>query len=527
MTGKWEVFVSASARHPYSDPLDRTQNSTQKPEGKNDDCRKIHSRMKSKMNLLVRFVLTVAVTGVASFNAFAAEARKPNIIFILADDLGWGDLGCYGHRQIKSPNLDRMAKQGTLFTQFYVNASVCSPSRCAFMTSQYPARQRIHGHYATHEQNAERGMSNWLDPKIPNVASLLKSAGYATAHFGKWHLGNGAGAPPPEAYGFDESQTVNSNGKIWDEPDLTFRAKSSAAIVDETIRFIRAHTNQPFYINVWSLVPHATLNPTEEQMKPYAGLGPGGPNFPHKSAKQIFYSSVTDLDAQIGRLLAELDKLGLADNTLVMFSSDNGPEDIHIANAGHSGIGSAGPFRGRKRSLYEGGVRMPFIVRWPAKVPAGRVEDSSVVAGVDWLPTVCKLAGVALPTDFKPDGEDVSDILEGKSRPRKNPLFWEWRFQIAGEPFHRSPMLAVREGDWKLLFNPDRSRVELYDIPRDPTQLNNVAEKHPELVERLTKQALDWQATLPKGPIEASAGKDNYPWPGKSNPPVKAKRTAK
>jgi N-acetylgalactosamine-6-sulfatase len=249
-------------------------------------------------------------------------------------------------------------------------------------------------------------------------------------------------------------------------------------------------------------------------MRPYARFGPGGKDFPHRSAAQIFYSAVTDLDTQIGRLLAELEKLGLADNTLIMFSSDNGPEDIHITNAGHSGIGSAGPFRGRKRSLYEGGIRVPFIVRWPGKVPAGHVDNTSVVAAVDWMPTVCKLAAVPLPTGLKPDGEDVSDILAGKSRPRKAPLFWEWRFNIAGEPFHRSPMLAVREGDWKLLLNPDRSRVELYDIPRDPTQLNNAAEKHPDIVERLAKEALAWQATLPKGPIEPSAGKATYPWPG-------------
>jgi len=467
----------------------------------------------------VRRILATAIltwTGVLPFCASAEDARRPSVIFILADDLGWGDLGCYGNTQIKTPHLDRLAKQGTLFTQFYVNGSVCSPSRCAFMTSQYPARHRIHGHYATHEQNQARGMSNWLDPKVPNVASLLKSAGYATAHFGKWHLGHGEGAPPPGDYGFDDTRTVNSTGPGWDEPDLTFRAKSSAAIVDETIRFIRANKEKPFYANVWSLVPHAPLNPTGEQMKPYERLAPVGTNFPHQSAAQIFYASVTDLDTQIGRLLRELDELGLAGNTLIMFSSDNGPEDIHVGNAGHSGIGSAGPFRGRKRSLYEGGIRVPFIVRWPGQVPAGRVEDTSVVAGVDWLPTVCKLTGVPLPAALKPDGEDMSDVFLGQSRPRKTPLLWEWRFHILGEPFHRSPILAIRDGGWKLLLNPDRSRVELYDIPRDPAQLDNQAATHRELVGRLAKTALDWQATLPKGPLDPSAGRDDYPWPAPS-----------
>ena len=391
------------------------------------------------------------------------------------------------------------------------------------MTWQYPARHAIHGHYATHEQNAKRGMSNWLDPKVPNVASLLKAAGYATAHFGKWHLGDGPGAPEPGAYGIDDYRVANGNGPTWDVPAAEFWPKSTTLIVDEAIRFIRTNQARPFYVNVWTLLPHATLNPTDEQMQPYArfALGHG---VPHKSAAQIYYASVTDLDTQIGRLLDELDKLGLADNTLVMFSSDNGPEDIHITNAGHSGIGSAGPFRGRKRSLYEGGVRMPFIVRWPGHIPAGRVDNTSVVAGVDLLPTLCKLAGVAAARRHSNSTARTSATsCCGQSRPRATPLMWEWRFHIFGEPFHRSPMLAIREGDWKLLLNPDRSRVELYDIPRDPTQLTNTAKDHPDVVERLAGKALAWQATLPKGPVEPSAGKADYPWPGQNKNPRPAR----
>lgn len=456
-------------------------------------------------------LLATAVWCAFPFSVGAAE--RPNFLFILADDLGWGDLGCYGHPHIKTPNLDRLARQGTLFTQFYANGSVCSPSRTAFMTGQYPARHRVHGHYATHEQNAARGMNNWLDPDVPNVARLLHDAGYATAHFGKWHLGSGDGAPAPAEYGFDATRCANANGPTWDEPDLTFRAKSTAMIVDETLAFLEANRGKPFYVNLWSLVPHATLNPTAEQMAPYAQLGAGGKNFPHKTAAQIFSASVTDLDTQIGRLLEGLDRLGVAENTVVLFSSDNGPEDIHIKNAGHSGIGSAGPFRGRKRSLYEGGVRVPGIMRWPGHVPAGRVDDESVVAAVDWLPTVCRLAGVEVPASHQPDGEDLNDILLGTLRARTKPLMWEWRFRIAGEPFHRSPQLAIRDGEWKLLLNPDGSRVELYDVPNDPTQLDNVAEHHPDVVERLSGQVLAWQKELPPGPKDADAGSSDYPWP--------------
>jgi N-acetylgalactosamine-6-sulfatase len=448
----------------------------------------------------------------SALSAPAQSSRPPNIIFVLADDLGWGDLRCYGHPHIQSPNLDRLAREGAQFTQFYVNGPVCSPSRTAFMTGQYPARHRVHGHFAEAELNRQRGMPNWLDPSAVTLPRLLKGAGYATAHFGKWHLGSGEGAPEPSAYGFDEYRTVNANGPNWDERDPYFRARSSSLIVDEAIRFAEKHRQKPFYINAWSLVPHATLHPTELQMEPYRRFGPIG--VPYRGAGEIFYASVTDLDRQVGRLLARLDELGLAQNTLVLFSSDNGPEDIHIRNASHSGIGSAGPFRGRKRSLYEGGVRVPFLARWPARIAPGRVDNGAVLTAVDFLPSLCRLAGVTPPRDWPLDGEDASDIWTGAARPRNKAIHWEWRFNIAGDVLNRSPILAVRNGDWKLLLNPDRSRVELYDIPRDPSELNNQADRKPEVLARLARLSLDWQKTLPPGPVQPGAGKNDYPWPG-------------
>jgi N-acetylgalactosamine-6-sulfatase len=466
-----------------------------------------------EMSRFALFVLFVCLVGVLTPVSCGAQASaKPNVIFILADDLGWGDLSVYGHERLKTPHLDRMAAEGTLWTNFYVNGSVCSPSRAAFFTGQYPARHRIHGHYATREQNEARGMSSWLEPKTPNVARLLKGAGYRTAHIGKWHLGNDANGPATSEYGFDFVGSTEGGAGVKKE-DPHFRARSSALFVDEALKFIQEKRDQPFYVQLWMLVPHATLNPTEEQMKPFARHTPA--NVPFKSPETIYYASVADLDAQVGRLLMELDKLGLSENTLIVFSSDNGPEDYHVANAAHSGVGSAGPFRGRKRSLYEGGVRVPFIARWPGKVAAGKVDDTSVVAGVDFLPTLCKLAGVEIPAQHALDGEAMDDVWLGRARARAKPLFWEWRFRVMGEPFHRSPQLAIRDGDWKLLMNPDRSRIELYDIVRDSTQLDNLADQHPAIVARLSKRILDWQKTLPPGPVEPPAGRNDYRWPVK------------
>jgi N-acetylgalactosamine-6-sulfatase len=441
------------------------------------------------------------------------SGKRPNFIFILADDLGWGDLGCYGNRAIRTPSLDRLARQGTLFTQFYVNNPVCSPSRTAFMTGHFPAHHRMHGHLAAPEINANRAMPNFLDPSVTTVTRLLQKSGYRTAHYGKWHLGSGPGAPMPSAYGIDEHKTAVSNEKVFPMNDPWFWSKSSGMIVDEAIRFIEKTREQPFYINAWMLLPHAVLNPTDEQMEPYQRFAPA-PYVKDRGAMRVYYSSVTNLDTEIGRLLKRLDELGLADDTVILFSSDNGPEDIHIANASHSAVGSPGPFRGRKRSLYEGGIRLPFLARWPGHIPAGRVENNAVLTAVDFLPTVSKLAGVNVPADVKPQGEDASDILFGASRARTKPIYWEWRFHIFGYNVNRSPILAIRDGKWKLLMNPDRTRVELYDIPNDPAEMTNLADRNPQVVRDLSEKVLAWQKTLPPGPIDPTAGKNDWPWPG-------------
>ena len=449
-----------------------------------------------------------------------SPTRPPNVVFILGDDWGWGDLSCFGHGRLRTPHLDRMAAEGTRYTQFYVASAVCSPSRAAFLTGRFPGAIGVHTIYASPEQNRAHGVADFLAPHIPTLPRLLRERGYATAHFGKWHLGRGDNAPDPGAYGFDTHLSTHSSGPRWPGiGDVTeaghtaagFQPRSSEAIVDSTIEIIRATANRPFYVEAWLLDPHAVLNPTEAQMAPYRRLSPKGVSYP--GAPTVYYAVITNADRHLGRLLAALDALDLSDDTLVVFTSDNGPEDLVVANASHSAAGSPGPFRGRKRSLYEGGVRLPLIVRWKRHIPAGRVDNQSVLGAVDLLPTVCRLGGAPAPDALPLDGEDVSAALRGGVHRRAKPLLWEWRFPIVGHPIHRSPRIAIRDGDWKLLLNPDRSRVELYDIPRDPMELRDLADRQPEIVDRLAARALDWASSLPPGPVSPLAGSNAYPWP--------------
>lgn len=477
----------------------------------------------SSKSIIALTALPVVVLACVPAVAMAADARtpaRPNIIFVLTDDQGWGDAATWGHPYLETPHLDRLTREGRRFGQFYVANPVCSPSRTAFMTGRYPARFGIHGHFATHEQNAARAMPNWLDPQVPTITRHLQAAGYATGHFGKWHLGGGAGAPEPGAYGIDRRVTIVSNGPQLREPGgppvTNWVGRSTGLIMDHALAFVREHRERPFYLNIWTLVPHATLDPTPEQLAVYRDLLPR-PDHPAfgawmqgylrdakdlRSQMQVFAASITDLDTQIGRLLDALAELGLDGNTILFFSSDNGPEDYHVANAANAGVGSPGPHRGRKRSIYEGGVRQPFVVRWPGRIEPGVFDETSVVGAVDFLPTVCALAGIAPPADVPCDGEDVSDILlTGMSRPRTGPLFWEWRSSVAGNPAYAPPPVAVREGRWKLYTDRTRTRLELYDIPNDPAEARDVAADHPDVVDRLARMALDWKATLPPGDV--------------------------
>jgi N-acetylgalactosamine-6-sulfatase len=420
---------------------------------------------------------------------WAVADPAPNIVFIFADDWGWGDLTCHGHQYVRTPNIDRLAKEGIDFQQFNVCNPVCSPSRTAAMTGHFPARYSVHQHFAEHEQNRERGMPDWLDPKVVMLPRLLQQAGYRTGHFGKWHL---TSAPIPDAplvqeYGFDESAVFNGPPPYADHDTL----------IDAAIRFIESSKDGPFYVNVWLHETHTPHYPRQELLAKYADLD---------DRQRVYAAIVEEGDRKVGRILETLRELNLDQRTIVIFSADNGPEwtgpdetkQQRDGSGTYYSVGETGQLRGRKRSLFEGGVRTPFIVRWPGHTPSGAKDESTVIAAVDLLPTLCAAANVALPDGYTPDGENMLPAFKGKPIVRTKPIYWEWR-GTAIEP-DWWPRLAVREGDWKLLLSPGDKRAELYNLAGDPRESKNVAEAEPGRVARMSQMAIAWQSTIPKSP---------------------------
>lgn len=452
------------------------------------------------------FVRLISAAGAAAFtgNCFASAtkktlqkaglSKKPNIIFIFADDWGYGDLSCHGSDFVKTPNLDLMAKEGVDFQQFTVNSPVCSPSRTAVMTGQFPARHCIGRHFATIAHHKRVGMPDWLNPDAPMLPKMLKENGYVTGHFGKWHLTNRAveDAPLPTAYGYDDYGAFNLPG------DQIKTAETCPRAVD----FINRHKERPFFVNVWLHETHLPHYPQQKYMKQFAHLD---------EQKQVYAAVVAEADAGVGSILDALKKHGIDKNTLVIFSSDNGPESTGKSSEKKKGdastgggfgkyysVGTTGGLKGRKRSLFAGGIRMPFIARWPGVVPEGKVDRKSVITAVDLLPTFMEVAGVKLPSSYKPDGQSIAAALKGQPFKRTKTIYWEWPNGRGKGDFW--PHLGIREGKWKLMINQQLRLAELYDIQADWAEKNDLSEKYPDVVKRLTDKLLVWKTTLPKSP---------------------------
>ena len=434
------------------------------------------------------------------WSAWVACAAPPNIIFILCDDLGYGDLGVTGHPYVKTPNIDALAHDGIRFTEAYMSGAWCAPSRAALMGGVYPARQFNQSHA--------------LNPQAPSMARMLKEAGYTTAHYGKWHLGPRKGGAPPSEFGFDDALIYNGTGPSW--PDEVqkkphWRERTSALIVDAAIDFIQNADGRPFFVDLWVYPSHSYINPTPEMSAAYKDLKVDINDFENplqreflefvaqhgdvQEAMRTYCADITELDRQFGRLFQALDEKGLAKDTLVVFSSDNGPGPLcnNWDNIGKryaekprllNNVGSAGPYRDRKISLHDGGIHVPFFVRWPARIKAGQVNSKTVFAGVDLFPTLGTLAGAKVPGGL--DGVDLSQAWLGAS-PERPPVFWN----------DRPGWSALRDGPWKA--HLQKNRFRLYNIQADRSESYDVAKKYPEKAERYRQLLKQWESELPKG----------------------------
>jgi arylsulfatase A-like enzyme len=415
-------------------------------------------------------------TPVNDVGGLAAEPTKPNILFILTDDLGINDLACYGRREHRTPHLDRLAAQGTRFTSAYCAQPICSPSRAAILTGKTPARLHLTTYLPGRPDCASQRL---LHPRIRQEVPLeekmlpeyLKEAGYATGCFGKWHVG-GKGFGPLEQ-GFD----VYHAGRANTAPSETEGGKGEYDLTSAVIRFIEEHRAGPFFVHLCHNTPHIPYAAKERLVaKNAAALEP------------VYAALIETLDDTVGLLLAKLETLGIADKTIVVLTSDNG--GLHVPEGPHRRITHNAPFRAGKGFLYEGGLRIPLIVRWPGRIPAARVVDVPVV-NTDWVPTLLELAGQPAPAGL--DGVSFAGLLTRPGEAPARRFFWHFpHYTNQGS----RPGGAVRDGQWKLIEHYDDGRFELFQVTRDISETTDVSAQHPEVVARLRQALADWRQSV-------------------------------
>ncbi len=467
----------------------------------------------------------------------AEEAARPNLILVVADDLGWAELGCYGQEKIRTPNLDRLAAQGMRFTQAYSGNAVCAPSRCVLMTGRHPGHAFIRDNGEVQPEGQRP-----IPPGEVTVAEVLRARGYATGAFGKWGLGGPGTEGDPLRQGFDRFFGYNCQrhahsyypASLWSDterivldntPPVPGHAKLPAGadpadpasyarfqgkdyapdrIHAQALAFVRAHKDRPFFLYYPSVLPHVALHVPDEELKPYRAMKWDDPPFtaakggytPHFTPRAAYAAMISRLDRYVGNVLALLDELGLADRTLVLFSSDNGTTHLK-EEVDYDFFRSVGPLRGLKGSLYEGGIRVPLIARWPGRVKAGSVSDR-VVGFEDLLPTLAEAAGAdGLPTGL--DGIGFLPTLLGQDQAPRPFLYREFP-GYGGQ-------VAVRVGDWKavrqgLQKKPD-APIELYDLVRDPAETSDVAAQNPDVVRRLAAILKEQHAVSEAFPFKA------------------------
>lgn len=451
-------------------------------------------------------LVTLAIGLISLSTLTFAQNKKPNIVFILADDLGYGDLGVYGQKIIKTPNIDRLAKQGKLFTNFYAGTTVCAPSRSSLLTGQHTGHTYIRGNKEIQPEGQEP-----LPDSVETYAQLLQKAGYVTGAFGKWGLGMVGTSGEPAKKGFDQFFGYNCQRQshryypthLWDNDkkvildgnDLKHKAVYAPELIQQkTLAFIDKNKDKPFFLFVPTVLPHAELQGPDDIFlkmykgklaeKPYKGndYGPEAtvPGYASEPDAHATYAAmVSRMDFYVGEILQKLDKLGLTENTIIIFSSDNGSH--REGGADPEFFNSSGGLRGNKRDLYEGGIRVPFIVKWPGKVKA---NSSSKFVGAFWdlMPTFTEITSAAKPKNS--DGFSIVNELLGKPNQKQHEYLY-WEFHEGGG------RQAVKMGNWKAIRlevdkNP-QGIPELYDLAKDPSEKNNVASQNPAIVSKMVK----------------------------------------
>ncbi len=477
----------------------------------------------------------------AAGRTWADEPAKPNIVFILADDLGYGELGCYGQEKIRTPNVDQLAKEGMRFLQHYTGAPVCAPARCVLMTGKHLGHAEIRGNRDSGNGRIYPGQ--WpITPDAVTIAEVLKSAGYATGGFGKWGLGptNTTGSPikqgfdrfygyncqrnahsffPPFLDSDEKEERINSfpipGHHRQPEGDVVaddYRAENYAPdkILKQALKFLDENKDGPFFLYLPFVEPHVAMHPPQEWIDQYPkewdeehGVYRGQNGYlPHPRPRAAYASMISDLDEHVGAILKRLERHGLTENTIVVFTSDNGPThgakdpNFDVGGAGVTFFNSAAGLKGRKGSCYEGGIRVPCVVKWPGKVAAGS-ENNVPSYFPDWFKTLTEIGGGKIP-DTQLDGINLNSVLLGQEAPeRKEPMTWEF----AGY----GGIVAVRDGNWKIvrrnLKRKNTESWELYDVVADPSESKDLAKQHPEVVQRMESAYLSSRTREPDFPL--------------------------
>lgn len=468
-------------------------------------------------------LLTATLMSVLTGAALAAPA-KPNIVFILADDLGYGEVGCYGQEKIMTPNVDQLAKEGVKFTQHYTGAPVCAPARCVLMTGKNLSHAEIRGNKDS--KNGRKFPGQWpITADAVTIAEVLKAAGYTTGAFGKWGLGPSDTSGSPIKQGFDvfygyncqrnahsyyppfldsneKEVTINKNpipghkqqpkGEVK-ASDYTSENYAPDLILDQALKFIDDNKDKPFFLYLPLVEPHVSIQSPQEWIDRYPKewdenreyRGQNG-YLPHPRPRAAYAAMISDLDEHVGAVLKRLKKHGIEENTIVVFTSDNGPthggrdERFNIGGADCEFFNSRGGFKGFKGSCYEGGIRIPCVVKWPGKIKPGSVAETPSYFP-DWFTTLTKIGGGKMP-DTKIDGIDLTPVLLGEVMPKRaEPMVWD---------FHNyGGIVAVRDGKWKVvrrnLLTKEPSVWELYDLDADDKETKDLAADHPDIVKRL------------------------------------------